>query len=65
MWSYIGDFYWFGGGSGIELGLFFFFFFCIQVCISELNLSSNKIRFYTPVFVSMIDYRPQSDILVF
>ena len=63
MWSYIGDFYWFGGGSGFELGLFFFF--CIQVCISELNLSSNKIRFYTPIFVSMIDYRPQSDILVF
>ena len=49
MWSYIGDFYWFGGGSGN----------------SELNLSSNKIRFYTPIFVSMIDYRPQSDILVF
>ena len=59
MWSYIGDFYWFGGGSGIELGLGF----CIQVC--ELNLSSNKIRFYTPIFVSMIDYRPQYDILVF
>ena len=61
MWSYIGDFYWFGGGSGIERGLGF----CIQVCISELNLSSNKIIFYTPIFVSMIDYRPQFDILVF
>ena len=58
-WRFLG----FGGGNGIELD--FFFFFCIQVCISELNLSSNEIRFYTPIFVSMIDYRAQFDILVF